>query len=89
MGVISGIDSTVLVTGATGFVGTWVIKVLLERGYRVRCAVRNKGKQEHIRNLYKRYDDRLEFAEVGDISDTGAFDAAVKDVVSKQPRRSI
>jgi len=81
MGAISGINSTILVTGATGFVGTWIVKVLLERGYRVRCAVRNEGKQHYIRNLYNQYNDRLEFVEVRDISDTGAFDEAVKDVI--------
>ena len=39
----------VLVTGASGFVSTWLIKELLEKGeYRVRGTVRNKNKQEKV-----------------------------------------
>ena len=39
----------VLVTGASGFVSTWLIKELLEKGeYQVRGTVRNKNKQEKV-----------------------------------------
>lgn len=36
--------ATVLVTGASGYVGGRVVAVLLERGYRVRCLVRTPAK---------------------------------------------
>lgn len=36
----SGSDRAVLVTGATGFVGTHTVNHLVRRGYRVRCLVR-------------------------------------------------
>jgi uncharacterized protein YbjT (DUF2867 family) len=37
----------VLVTGATGYVGSRMIPSLLERGYRVRCLVRDPAKLSH------------------------------------------
>lgn len=37
-------DTTVLVTGATGYVGGRLVRALLARGYRVRCVVREPRK---------------------------------------------
>ncbi|MFI6347494.1 NAD-dependent epimerase/dehydratase family protein [Streptomyces sp. NPDC050560] len=41
-------DRTVLVTGATGYVGGWVVARLLARGYRVRATVRDLGRGERL-----------------------------------------
>lgn len=38
-------DKTVLVTGATGYLGSHCIKILLERGFKVRGTVRNLAKK--------------------------------------------
>jgi cinnamoyl-CoA reductase len=38
-----GRGQTVCVTGAGGYVGSWIVKLLLERGYAVRGTVRNPG----------------------------------------------
>ena len=35
---------TVCVTGAGGFLASWMVKLLLERGYFVKGTVRNPGK---------------------------------------------
>ena len=37
---------TVLLTGGTGYIGSWICKYLLEAGYRVRVTVRDLGKPE-------------------------------------------
>ena len=34
---------TVCVTGASGFIASWIVKMLLEKGYNVRGTVRNPG----------------------------------------------
>lgn len=38
-----GAQATYCVTGATGYVGSWLVKTLLERGFRVHATVRDPG----------------------------------------------
>ncbi|CAL5444198.1 unnamed protein product [Camellia sinensis] len=44
---------TVCVTGAGGFIASWIVKLLLEKGYSVRGTVRNPDdpKNSHLREL--------------------------------------
>ncbi|KAH7547474.1 hypothetical protein FEM48_Zijuj01G0313900 [Ziziphus jujuba var. spinosa] len=51
MASVSG--TTVCVTGAGGFIASWIVKLLLERGYTVRGTVRNPDdpKNTHLREL--------------------------------------
>jgi nucleoside-diphosphate-sugar epimerase len=42
----------VLVTGASGFVATWVVKESISRGYSVRGAVRNPAKGDYLKSLF-------------------------------------
>jgi len=42
---------TVLVTGATGLVGSHVTRLLVERGDRVRVTVRDRSRQDNLRDL--------------------------------------
>ncbi|KAH7304810.1 D-lactaldehyde dehydrogenase [Rhizoctonia solani] len=76
--------STVLVTGASGFIAAWVCKTFLDAGYTVRGTVRSHSKGEHLASFFKGSDERFQYAIVEDmikhcIKD-GAFDEAVKGV---------
>ncbi|KAL2607779.1 hypothetical protein R1flu_026352 [Riccia fluitans] len=44
---------TVAVTGANGFIATWVVKLLLERGYTVRGTVRNPDDSAKVAHLWE------------------------------------
>ncbi|KAF3450966.1 hypothetical protein FNV43_RR07055 [Rhamnella rubrinervis] len=49
----SGYGKTVCVTGAGGFIASWIVKLLLERGYTVKGTVRNPDDQKnaHLKEL--------------------------------------
>ncbi|PKA49411.1 Cinnamoyl-CoA reductase 1 [Apostasia shenzhenica] len=49
----SGNGRTVCVTGAGGFIASWIVKLLLERGYTVKGTVRNPEdqKNDHLRAM--------------------------------------
>jgi nucleoside-diphosphate-sugar epimerase len=70
----------VLVTGANGYLATWVTKKYLEAGYSVRGTVRSLSKSAFLTNKFARHGDRFELVVVQDITKDGAFDEAVKGV---------
>ncbi|KAM0918424.1 hypothetical protein ACQ4PT_008965 [Festuca glaucescens] len=49
----TGHGQTVCVTGAGGYIGSWIVKLVLEKGYAVRGTVRNPddAKNAHLRSL--------------------------------------
>ena len=64
----------ILVTGGSGYVASWCIATLLERGYRVRTTVRTPAKQDAVRAAVARAGvttERLEFATADLLSDDG------------------
>jgi dihydroflavonol-4-reductase len=68
----------VAVTGASGFIGAWIVRRLLEGGYRVRATVRDPDKASsvaHLRELAVAA-DRLELVR-GQLLEPGSFDDAV------------
>ncbi|MBN1338107.1 MAG: NAD-dependent epimerase/dehydratase family protein [Bacteroidales bacterium] len=70
----------VMVTGGSGYIGSWVVKGLLEKGYTVRVTVRdrkNTGKYEHLTDLAKGSQGRLEIWEA-DLLKEGSFDKAAR-----------
>ncbi|KAJ7439754.1 NAD(P)-binding protein [Mycena latifolia] len=70
----------VLVTGANGFIGAWIIRSLLEGGLAVRGTVRTASKCGHLRDMFASAGDRFEVVVVPDMTQEGAFDEAVKAV---------
>ncbi|KAJ7892779.1 D-lactaldehyde dehydrogenase [Mycena olivaceomarginata] len=70
----------ILVSGANGFLASWIVGDLLKNGYSVRAAVRSEDKGEHLLKAYAEYGSKLQLSIVQDMSIGGAFDEAVKGV---------
>ena len=66
---------TVCVTGATGFVASWLVADLLRRGDSVRGTVRDRGRADHLTKL-PGAEGRLQLLEA-DLQTPGGFDSAV------------
>ncbi|KAJ3791678.1 hypothetical protein GGU11DRAFT_761404, partial [Lentinula aff. detonsa] len=72
--------STILVTGANGYIAAWIVRTLLEKGYNVRGTVRSKEKGIRMQEIFEKYGDKFGYVLVPDITKEGAFDDAVKCV---------
>lgn len=60
--------STVLVSGASGYVASWVCLQLLEKGYTVRGTARSTAKGQWMKDMYaKRGLDKFECVVVEDL----------------------
>lgn len=69
-----------MVTGASGYLATELVKQLLEKGYEVRATVRSvsaKEKVRHLESLGEALPGKLVLCE-GDLLKPGSFDEAVK-----------
>ncbi|MBV8800883.1 MAG: aldehyde reductase [Alphaproteobacteria bacterium] len=71
--------STVLVTGGSGFIGSYCILQLLEAGHQVRTTVRNLARESDVRAMLKtgggQAQDRLSFYSADLMSDAGWAEA--------------
>jgi nucleoside-diphosphate-sugar epimerase len=70
---------TVLVTGANGFIGSYIVSALLGRGYRVHACVRDKSEEVKVNHLLEmpRARDNLKLFSIGDLrnaSENHSFD---------------
>ncbi|HMQ63702.1 MAG TPA: NAD-dependent epimerase/dehydratase family protein [Flavilitoribacter sp.] len=71
---------TILVTGGTGYIGSWVVRYLLEEGHTVRVAVRDKtaaAKIQHLEIIARSAPGTLEFWEA-DLLKPGSFQDAMQ-----------
>lgn len=68
-------NDKVLITGATGFIGSYVLRLLLQRGYKVRALKRRKSALDLVRNVA----DKVEWVE-GDVTDIVALEEAFEGV---------
>lgn len=61
-------SAKVLVTGATGYVGQWVLRVLLDRGHTARVVVRSDSKAQEVKDGFLNDASKLEYVVVEDMS---------------------
>jgi len=67
-----------MITGASGYIGSWAVKDFLEKGYTVRACIRDKNnpdKVQHLLDLANETPGTLELWEA-DLLKEGSFDAA-------------
>ena len=70
---------TVLISGINGYIASNIGLDLLRKGYTVRGTSRStSAKDDLLRGAFKGYESRYEHEVVPDITETGAFDKAVK-----------
>ena len=82
--------STVLVTGANGFIGSHITDQLLQAGYLVRGTSRDTAKTLWMTELFdKKYGKgKFEPCRVEDMVEDGAFDEACKGMIAGPAKQS-
>nr|ABR16988.1 unknown [Picea sitchensis] len=77
-----GSKETVCVTGASGFIGSWVVRLLLDRGYSVQGTVQDLGNEKETKHLeaMEGAKERLKLFQI-DLLDYGSIEAAVNGSV--------
>lgn len=69
--------ATVLVTGASGYIATWLVKYLLDAGHHVHATVRNPAKASHLQALATGSKGTLTVFKA-DLLSPGSFDEAMQ-----------
>lgn len=81
------INSTILVTGANGYLGSAIASALLTAGYRVRGTVRSAPQHAWLATHLTRTHGagRFELVSVPDMAAAGAFDGALQGAQTRPP----
>lgn len=67
-------DGAVLVTGASGYIASWVCLYLLEQGFAIRGTTRDEKKGKWMKDMYKsRGHDKFDYVIVSDLENVGPF----------------
>lgn len=81
MSEISSADGPVAVTGASGYIGSWIVHDLAEAGYRVRACVRDVGNPDKVDHLLEMnelgYPGRVDL-HAADLKVPGSYDEPFK-----------
>lgn len=87
------LESKVLVTGANGYIASWIVRTLLDKGYSVRGTVRSEEKRARMKEIFLKQfgygDERLEFVIVSDMAKVFLFRQSEKETNWKRQGRSI
>jgi len=77
----TNLSKPILVTGGSGYMASWIVKSLLEKGRYVKATVRDKSNEEKVGHLSKmgaEYPGKLELFEA-DLLQSGSFAEAITD----------
>mmetsp|Transcript_55202 Transcript_55202/g.64590 ORF Transcript_55202/g.64590 Transcript_55202/m.64590 type:complete len:204 (+) Transcript_55202:65-676(+) len=67
----------ICVTGGSGFLASWVVKMLLDKGFKVHATTRKAQKAHFLRNLENASSDNLKIFSGCDFSIPNSFDGAI------------
>ncbi len=92
-------NKKVIVTGANGFIGSWLCKALIEKGAKVTALVRNRKKLHSLKNLGIEKKVKMQQADITDFNSLMnvfekskpqyCFHLAAKTTVDKSPKSAV
>ncbi|XP_061353356.1 dihydroflavonol 4-reductase-like [Gastrolobium bilobum] len=75
-------SETVCVTGAAGFIGSWLVMRLIEHGYKVRATVRDPANMKKVKHLLELPGANTNLSLwKADLAEEGSFDEAIKGCI--------
>lgn len=77
------LEKTVLITGSNGFVAGLIVKLALEKGYRVRGTVRSESSGAKLKATFPEYAAQLSTTLVPDITVVENYEQALDDSITE------